>query len=69
MRETIKMEKEPRTKRTSTRTLKKNSVFWDIMPYSPGKLDRRFGGTYRFHLQERGIKKTQEVGSKESLKM
>jgi hypothetical protein len=28
----------------------KNSVFWDVVPYS-SCVNRRFGGTYRFHLQ------------------
>jgi hypothetical protein len=26
-------------------------IFWDITPCSPLKINRRFGGTYRFHLQ------------------
>jgi hypothetical protein len=30
--------------------VKKGSVFWDITP-SPLKDNRRFGGTYRLHLQ------------------
>jgi hypothetical protein len=29
----------------------KSSVFWGIIPYSPLKVSRRFGGTYRLHLQ------------------
>jgi hypothetical protein len=28
-----------------------SSIFWDIMPCSPLKVNRRFGGTYRVHLQ------------------
>jgi hypothetical protein len=31
----------------------KSSVFWDIGPCSPLKVNRRFGGTYRLHLQGR----------------
>jgi hypothetical protein len=29
----------------------KISIFWDITLCSPFKLNRRFGGTRRFHLQ------------------
>jgi hypothetical protein len=29
----------------------KCTVFWDITPCSPLKVDRRFGGSYRLHLQ------------------
>jgi hypothetical protein len=28
------------------------AIFWDIAPYSPN-VSRRFGGTYRLHLQGR----------------
>jgi hypothetical protein len=28
----------------------KNYVFWNITPYSPLKVNRRFGGTCRLHL-------------------
>jgi hypothetical protein len=28
-----------------------SSIFWDIQPCSPVKVNRRFGGPYRFHLQ------------------
>jgi hypothetical protein len=34
----------------------KNSVFWDEKPYSPFKVERRFGGTYRLHLQGRKMR-------------
>jgi hypothetical protein len=34
-----------------TLVVMKSSVFWNITPYSPLKVSRRFGGTYRFHLQ------------------
>jgi hypothetical protein len=30
-----------------------STIFWDIMPRSPLKVNRRFGGTYRLHLQRR----------------
>jgi hypothetical protein len=32
-----------------------NIIFWDITPCSPLKLNRRFGGIYRPHLQGRRI--------------
>jgi uncharacterized membrane protein YhaH (DUF805 family) len=31
----------------------KSTVFWVIMPCSPLKVNRRFGGTYRLHFQGR----------------
>jgi hypothetical protein len=31
----------------------KSSVFWDISPYIPVKVNRRFGGTYHLHLQSK----------------
>jgi hypothetical protein len=33
----------------------KSTVFWDITPCSPLKVNRCCGGTYRFHLQGRKI--------------
>jgi hypothetical protein len=33
----------------------KSTIFWDITPCSPLKVNRRFGGTYRLHLQGRRI--------------
>jgi hypothetical protein len=44
-------------------------VFWDIMPCSPLKVDRRFGATCRLHLQGRRLSQTthqREGGSKQS---
>jgi hypothetical protein len=38
-----------------TAVVVKFSIFWDITPCSPLKVDRRFGGTYRLHLQGRRI--------------
>jgi hypothetical protein len=32
-----------------------HTIFWDITPCSPLKIKRRFGGTYRLHLQGRKI--------------
>jgi hypothetical protein len=31
----------------------KSTIFWGITPCSPLKVNRRFGGTYRLHLQSR----------------
>jgi hypothetical protein len=31
----------------------KSTIFWDTTPYSPFSVNRRFGGTYRLHLQGR----------------
>jgi hypothetical protein len=31
----------------------KSTIIWDIMPYSPLKASRLFGGTYRLHFQGR----------------
>jgi hypothetical protein len=30
----------------------KSYIFWEIMPYNPLKVKRRFGGTRPFHLQD-----------------
>jgi hypothetical protein len=35
----------------------KGSIFWDITPRSPLKVNRCFGGTFRLHFQGPGIKK------------
>jgi hypothetical protein len=43
-------------------TLLKSTIFWDITPCSPLSVNRRFGGTYRLHLQGRpqyGLYKTE----------
>jgi hypothetical protein len=31
----------------------KSTIFWDIMPCSPLSVNRRFGGTYRLHIEGR----------------
>jgi hypothetical protein len=31
----------------------KRIIFWDMIPCSPFSFNRRFGGTYRLHLQGR----------------
>jgi hypothetical protein len=38
-----------------TAVVMKNTIFMDITPCSPLKVNRRFGGTYRLHLQGRRI--------------
>jgi hypothetical protein len=35
----------------------KNAVFWDVAPCRSCEINRRFGGTYRLHLQGRKIRK------------
>jgi hypothetical protein len=36
-----------------TAVVMKSIVFWDMTPCSPLSVNRRFGGTYRLHLQGR----------------
>jgi hypothetical protein len=38
-----------------TAVVMKSVIFWDIASCGPFKVNRRFGGTYRFHLQFRGL--------------
>jgi hypothetical protein len=38
-----------------TTVVMKSSIFWDITLCSPLNVNRRFGGTYRLHLQGRRI--------------
>jgi hypothetical protein len=48
----------------------KISIFWNITPFSPLKIDRRFGGTCRFQLQGLRISKAsnnRDVGRKQAL--
>jgi hypothetical protein len=35
-----------------TAVVMKSKTFWDITPCSPLSVNRRFGGTYRLHLQQ-----------------
>jgi hypothetical protein len=45
----------------------KSSIFWDITPCSPFKVNRRFGRTFRLYLQRRRISQTRnqrETGNK-----
>jgi hypothetical protein len=41
-------------------SIKKSTIFWDIMPCSLLKVNRRFGRTYRLHLQGRRIRQARE---------
>jgi hypothetical protein len=36
-----------------TAVVMKSIIFWDMRPCSPLSFNRRFGGTYRLHLQDR----------------
>jgi hypothetical protein len=42
-----------------TAMVMKSSIFWDIPPWSTLKVNRRFGGTSRLHLQGRRISLTE----------
>jgi hypothetical protein len=47
----------------------KNSIFWDISPCSPLRVNGPFGETYRLHLQRRTIsqgRNQREAGGKQS---
>jgi hypothetical protein len=51
-----------------TAVVMKCTIFWDITPCSPSKVNRRFGGTCRFHFQSQRIRKARnqhEAGSKQ----
>jgi hypothetical protein len=39
----------------------KSTIFWDITPCSPLKVNRRFGGTYCLHLQGRRISRARRL--------
>jgi hypothetical protein len=41
-----------------TKVFMKSSIIWDITQCKPLKLNRRFGGTCRIHLQGRKISHT-----------
>jgi hypothetical protein len=40
--------------------LLKGSIFWDMMPCSSSKVNLRFGGKYRLHLQGRRINRARD---------
>jgi hypothetical protein len=39
----------------------KSTIFWNTTPCSPLKVNRRFEGTYRFHLQARIISRARNA--------
>jgi hypothetical protein len=41
-----------------TAVVVKGSVFWDITPYTPLKVNRRFGGIRRLQLHDQRISQT-----------
>jgi hypothetical protein len=43
----------------------KSIIFWDMTPCSPLKVNRRFGGTYLFHLQGRKNRLSKKPASKQ----
>jgi hypothetical protein len=48
----------------------KSSIYWDTTPYSPVKVNRRLGGTYRLRFQCRRVShvsKQHEAGNKHCL--
>jgi hypothetical protein len=47
-----------------TAVVMKNSIFWNITLFSPLKVYRRFGGTYRLHLK--GQRMSQARNKRES---
>jgi hypothetical protein len=52
-----------------TAVVMKSIVFWDMTPCSPLSCNRRFGGTYRLHLQGRRIisaRTSRQAGSKQN---
>jgi hypothetical protein len=38
-----------------TAVVMNSTIFWDITPCSPLRVNRRFGGTYGLHLQSRAL--------------
>jgi hypothetical protein len=47
------------------RFLLKSSVYWDITPYIPMKVNRRFRGNQRFHLQGRRVSNAKKTSNKQ----
>jgi hypothetical protein len=48
-----------------TAVVMKNTIFWDMTLCSPLSVNRRFGGTYRLHLQGRRNKLSKLAGGKQ----
>jgi hypothetical protein len=47
-----------------TAVVMKSIIFWDMAPRSPLSVNRRFGGTYRLHLQGLRYKFSKKPASK-----
>jgi hypothetical protein len=53
-----------------TEIVMKSSIFWDITPCSPLKLNRHFGETYRLRIyvrRKRQARNQHEAGKKQNL--
>jgi hypothetical protein len=48
-----------------TAVVMKSIIVWDMTPYSPLNVNRRFGGTYRLYLQGRRNKFSKKPASKQ----
>jgi hypothetical protein len=48
-----------------TAVVTKSTIFWDITTCSPLSVSRRFGGTYRLHLQSRKNKFSKKPACKQ----
>jgi hypothetical protein len=48
-----------------TAVVMKGIIFWDMTPCSPLSVNRRFGGTYRLHLQGQRNKFRKKPASKQ----
>jgi hypothetical protein len=44
-----------------TAVIMKSTIFWDITPCSSLSVNRRFGGTYRLHLQGQKIRRARNM--------
>jgi hypothetical protein len=49
--------------------LKTSSIFWNIIPFNPFKVNRRFGGTRRLHFQGRKIRHAKNQHEAATFKM
>jgi hypothetical protein len=49
-----------------TAVVMKSIIFWDMTPCSPLSFNRRFGGTYRLHLQGRRNKFSKKSADKQN---
>jgi hypothetical protein len=63
----MQLQRESETLQQTRRTSKilKSTIFWDITPCSPLSVNRRFGGTYRLHLQGRKNKFSKKPACKQ----